>query len=91
MRPRAGAGAAAGFSELTEHRVGEGDVSSSTVRILCVDDDAATLDGLRELLARWGFRVLAVDSPEAALALDATYDIVLADFTCRTVRRGSSC
>ena len=55
-------------------------MSSSAVRILCVDDDAATLDGLRELLARWGFRVVAVDSPEAAQALDASYDIVLADY-----------
>ncbi|MES1263103.1 MAG: response regulator, partial [Peristeroidobacter soli] len=50
--------------------------------ILCVDDDAATLECLRELLARWGFRVLAVGSPEAAIALHADHaiDIVLADY-----------
>jgi CheY-like chemotaxis protein len=77
--PRAGAGAAASFSELTEHRIGLAEDSSLT-RILCVDDDAATLDGLRELLARWGFRVLAVASAEAAIALDIDYDIVLADY-----------
>ncbi len=57
--PRAGAGAAASFSELTEHRIGESTGATPSARILCVDDDAATLDGLRELLARWGFRVLA--------------------------------
>ena len=34
------------------------------------------------MLAGWGFRVLAVSSPEAALALDADHaiDIVLADY-----------
>jgi Na+/proline symporter/signal transduction histidine kinase/ActR/RegA family two-component response regulator len=76
-----GAGAAASFSELTEHKIGE-PTGASPARILCVDDDAATLDGLRELLARWGFRVLAVASPEAALALsaDQQIDIVLADY-----------
>jgi len=80
--PRAGAGDAASFSELTEHRVGADEEALSSARILCVDDDAATLDGLRELLARWGFRVLAVASPEAALALDVDHaiDIVLADY-----------
>ena len=81
--PRAGAGAAASFSELTRtpDRRGRGDASLERA-ILCVDDDAATLDGLRELLARWGFRVLAVASPEAALALgaDQPIDIVLADY-----------
>jgi Na+/proline symporter/signal transduction histidine kinase/ActR/RegA family two-component response regulator len=80
--PRSGAGAAASFSELTEHRIGRAEDASLSARILCVDDDAATLDGLRELLARWGFRVLAVASPEAALALgaDQQIDIVLADY-----------
>jgi signal transduction histidine kinase len=80
--PRAGVGTAASFSELTEHRIGSAEGSAVSARILCVDDDAATLDGLRELLARWGFRVLAVASPEAALALgaDQAIDIVLADY-----------
>jgi CheY-like chemotaxis protein/anti-sigma regulatory factor (Ser/Thr protein kinase) len=77
---RAGAGTAASFSELSEHRIGVAEDAPLSARILCVDDDAATLDGLRELLARWGFRVLAVASPEAALALDTHYDIVLADY-----------
>ncbi|MES1263993.1 MAG: PAS-domain containing protein, partial [Peristeroidobacter soli] len=69
------AGAAAGFGELTEHRGGSEEVVATSVRILCVDDDAATLEGLRELLARWGFRVLAVGSPEAAIALHADHAI----------------
>jgi CheY-like chemotaxis protein len=55
-------------------------VDSSLTRIICIDDVAATLDGLRYLLSRWGFRVLAVDSPEAAQAIDTDYDIVLADY-----------
>jgi CheY-like chemotaxis protein len=80
--PRAGAGAAVSLSELTEQKIGHVEDSPLTARILCVDDDAATLDGLRELLARWGFRVLAVASPEAAQALgaDQAIDIVLADY-----------
>jgi CheY-like chemotaxis protein len=80
--PRAGAGAAVSFSELTEYKIGRADDTAVSARILCVDDDAATLDGLRELLARWGYRVLAVASPEAALALgaDQSIDIVLADY-----------
>jgi Na+/proline symporter/signal transduction histidine kinase len=80
--PRAGAGAAVSFSELTEYRIGRAGDAPLSARILCVDDDAATLDGLRELLARWGYRVLAVASPEAALALgaDQSIDIVLADY-----------
>ena len=56
-------------------------VSSSTVRILCVDDDAATLDGLRELLARWGFRVLGRRFARGGTgARRHGYDIVLADY-----------
>jgi signal transduction histidine kinase/ActR/RegA family two-component response regulator len=87
---RAGAGTAASFSELTEHRVGESAGAHPSARILCIDDDAATLDGLRELLARWGFRVLAVASPEAALALgaDQQIDIVLADYHLQTRAAG---
>jgi DNA-binding response OmpR family regulator len=51
-------------------------------RVLCVDDDAATLAGLRELLTSWKFHVLAASSPEEAQAIADTQpvDIVLADF-----------
>jgi Na+/proline symporter/signal transduction histidine kinase len=51
-------------------------------RVLCVDDDAATLAGLRELLASWKFHVVVAGTPEEAVAIaDAQpIDIVLADF-----------
>jgi Na+/proline symporter/signal transduction histidine kinase/ActR/RegA family two-component response regulator len=51
-------------------------------RVLCVDDDAATLEALRELLTSWKFVVFVAASPEEAVALAATHpiDIVLADF-----------
>jgi Na+/proline symporter/signal transduction histidine kinase/ActR/RegA family two-component response regulator len=52
------------------------------MRVLCVDDDAATLEGLRELLASWKFDVLVAATPEEAITLAATddIDVVLADF-----------
>ncbi|HXS30666.1 MAG TPA: response regulator, partial [Steroidobacteraceae bacterium] len=51
-------------------------------RVLCVDDDAATLAGLRELLNSWKFHVVVAGSPEEAQAIADTQpiDIVLADF-----------
>jgi Na+/proline symporter/signal transduction histidine kinase/ActR/RegA family two-component response regulator len=50
--------------------------------VLCVDDDAPTLEALRELLASWKFDVLVASTPEQAVALAAAnpVDIVLADF-----------
>jgi Na+/proline symporter/signal transduction histidine kinase/CheY-like chemotaxis protein len=53
-----------------------------STRVLCVDDDAATLAGLRELLTDWNFSVIVASTPEQALALAASHpiDIVLADF-----------
>ena len=50
--------------------------------VLCVDDDAPTLEALRELLASWKFDVLVASTPEQAVALAAAnpIDIVLADF-----------
>ena len=49
---------------------------------MCVDDDAATLAGLRELLTSWKFHVVVRRSPEEAQAIADTQpiDIVLADF-----------
>jgi Na+/proline symporter/signal transduction histidine kinase/CheY-like chemotaxis protein len=51
-------------------------------RVLCVDDDAATLEGLRELLTSWKFSVHVAATPEQAAAIAAAHpiDIVLADF-----------
>jgi Na+/proline symporter/signal transduction histidine kinase/ActR/RegA family two-component response regulator len=51
-------------------------------RVLCIDDDAATLAGLRELLTDWKFSVLAAATPADALELASAHrvDIVLADF-----------
>jgi Na+/proline symporter/signal transduction histidine kinase/ActR/RegA family two-component response regulator len=51
-------------------------------RVLCVDDDAATLAGLRGLLTDWKFSVLAAATPAQALELATAHpiDIVLADF-----------
>jgi Na+/proline symporter/signal transduction histidine kinase len=51
-------------------------------RVLCVDDDAATLQGLRELLTSWKFDVIVAGTPELAITLADLHpiDIVLADF-----------
>jgi CheY-like chemotaxis protein len=51
-------------------------------RVLCVDDDAATLAGLRELLTSWKFQVVVAATPEEAVTIADTQpiDIVLADF-----------
>ncbi|MEO8019057.1 MAG: PAS domain-containing hybrid sensor histidine kinase/response regulator [Pseudomonadota bacterium] len=51
-------------------------------RVLCVDDDAATLAGLNGLLTDWNFSVLVAATPEEALAIAASQpiDVVLADF-----------
>jgi signal transduction histidine kinase/CheY-like chemotaxis protein len=51
-------------------------------RVLCVDDDAPTLEALRELLASWKFDVLVASTPEQAVAIASAQpiDIVLADF-----------
>jgi Na+/proline symporter/signal transduction histidine kinase len=56
--------------------------SPRRTRVLCVDDDAANLEGLRELLGSWTFDVLVAATPEEAIALAAAHpvDIVLADF-----------
>ncbi|HEV7606305.1 MAG TPA: PAS domain-containing hybrid sensor histidine kinase/response regulator [Steroidobacteraceae bacterium] len=55
---------------------------SPRTRVLCVDDDAATLAGLSGLLTDWNFSVLVAATPEQALAIAAAHpiDIVLADF-----------
>jgi len=51
-------------------------------RVLCVDDDAANLAGLRELLISWGFEVVTASSPEEAgtIAGSQPIEIVLADY-----------
>ena len=80
--PRAAGSAAAASAEgASPPAAVVADVPQST-RVLCVDDDAATLEGLRELLTSWKFNVLVAGTPEQALALadEHPIDIVLADF-----------
>jgi CheY-like chemotaxis protein/anti-sigma regulatory factor (Ser/Thr protein kinase) len=60
-------------------------LASSTlrsVRVLCVEDDLNILDGLRELLTRWGMHVFAAEGAEAAYAAmrEHRIDVVLADY-----------
>ncbi len=54
----------------------------STARILCVEDDAATLEALRELLNTWGYTVFTASSPEDVeeLIRQQRVDVLLADF-----------
>jgi PAS domain S-box-containing protein len=56
--------------------------SLAGLRVLCVEDDPAILDGMRELLGRWEIQVLCATTPaeaHAAIALQEV-DIVLADY-----------
>ncbi|HEU4778935.1 MAG TPA: PAS domain-containing hybrid sensor histidine kinase/response regulator [Steroidobacteraceae bacterium] len=80
--PRGGACAERDISDSGEPKTVQPADRRVSAKILCVDDDAATLEGLTELLARWGFDVFAASTPEAALALGAAHsiDIVLADY-----------
>jgi PAS domain S-box-containing protein len=50
--------------------------------VLCIEDDPAILDGMRELLGRWEIEVLCATTPAEAIAVAASQDIdiVLADF-----------
>jgi signal transduction histidine kinase len=52
------------------------------VRVLCVDNDAAILDGMEALLGQWGVRVLkARNSAEATMLCGQSgVDIILADY-----------
>jgi Na+/proline symporter/signal transduction histidine kinase len=52
------------------------------LRVLCVDNDLAILDGMRMLLGRWGLIVQVAASADAARALlaDQPFDVVLADY-----------
>ncbi len=52
------------------------------LRVLCVDNDPAILDGTAALLQRWGVRVVAATGLESALTSlrQARPDILLADF-----------
>jgi Na+/proline symporter/signal transduction histidine kinase/CheY-like chemotaxis protein len=44
----------------------------SDILVVCIENDAAILDGMRTLLTMWGARVIAVADPEAAvLAIEA--------------------
>jgi CheY-like chemotaxis protein len=79
--PRAAGRAQAGPTEgASIHAAAAG--SAQRTRVLCVDDDAATLAGLRELLTSWSFQVVVAATPEEATAIAESQpiDIVLADF-----------
>ena len=52
------------------------------LRVLCLDNDAAILDGMRALLGRWGVDCrVALDVAQASLELQAgVIDVILADY-----------
>jgi PAS domain S-box-containing protein len=51
------------------------------LRVLCVDNDTAILDGMEALLSQWGVQVLkARTSAEALSHTEAAVDVVLADY-----------
>ena len=52
------------------------------LRVLCLDNDAAILDGMRALLGRWGVDCrVALDVTQAGLELQAgVIDVILADY-----------
>ena len=51
------------------------------LRVLCVDNDAEILAGMRALLERWGVQVLCADSVDGALAQAAQCpDVLLVDY-----------
>lgn len=58
--------------------------------VLCIEDDPAILDGMRELLGRWEIEVLCATTPAEAIAVAASHeiDIVLADFHLQNEARG---
>jgi PAS domain S-box-containing protein len=67
----------------TDRRVPTPDLGDlQGMRVLCVDNDAAILDGMQALLGQWGVAVLkARSSAEAALLFDqSAVDTVLADY-----------
>ncbi|HEY1069026.1 MAG TPA: PAS-domain containing protein [Thermomonas sp.] len=51
------------------------------LRVLCVDNDAEILAGMRALLGRWGVQVLCADTVDAALGLASQApDVLLVDY-----------
>jgi signal transduction histidine kinase len=52
------------------------------MHVLCVDNDAAILDGMEALLGQWGIRVVKARNSSEAVALceHACFDAVLADY-----------
>ena len=62
------------------------------VRVLCVNNDSAILDGMEALLGGWGVLVLKARCSSEALAHAAAVDLdaVLADYTSMMGATGSS-
>jgi Na+/proline symporter/signal transduction histidine kinase/CheY-like chemotaxis protein len=50
------------------------------LRVLCLEDEPAVLDGLKLLLERWGVEVGAATTPMEARALAGPWDVILADY-----------
>jgi DNA-binding NtrC family response regulator len=50
------------------------------LRVLCVENDAAILQGMEALLLRWGAHVSTASSVRQALALKGSWDVILADY-----------
>jgi PAS domain S-box-containing protein len=77
---RVARGHAAAHPSVTRLRTPVG--SFAGLRVLCIEDDPAILDGMRELLGRWEIEVLCATTPAEAIAVAASQDIdiVLADF-----------
>ena len=60
--------------------------------VLVIDDEADILDGMREILRRWGFEVLVAESlqqaEQALAARGRAPDVILADLRLRNHRTG---
>ncbi|WP_396593463.1 PAS-domain containing protein [Brevundimonas sp. R86498] len=59
---------------------GSGTADVSGLRVMCVDNDPAILDGLVALLGRWGMRPAAALDAATARALTGPFDAALIDF-----------
>jgi CheY-like chemotaxis protein len=50
------------------------------LKVLCVENDPAVLQGMEALLLRWGAHVSTALSAQQATALKGTWDVILADY-----------
>jgi Na+/proline symporter/signal transduction histidine kinase len=59
-----------------------------SLRVLCVDDQRDVLEAEVTLLQQWGVQACSAPSVEDALALNGTFDVVLADYHLGTGLNG---